>query len=217
MRALNVIVLALPMLASAAAGCGAATPLAYYFSPRHIQKAEYTFPGDARIAVLIEPARPDAEHPVFNRALYDRVAQTFREKKSTAVLLSPDEVSALRSQHADFATWSIQRIGRTLRASHVLYVRIDELQLRTTPDVPVIEPRVTLHEKVILVDSPQHDARVWPGDQEGRLVTCSRPSGEVSDSAEEDDAVRKLGFDTAYFVAMPFFETDLEEKRPVER
>lgn len=205
------------MLASAAAGCGAATPLAYYFSPRHIQKAEYTFPDDARIAVLIEPARPDAEHPVFNLALYDRVAQTFREKKSTAVLLSPDVVSALRSQHADFATWSIQRIGRTLRASHVLYVRIDELQLRTTPDVPVIEPRVTLHEKVILADSPQHDARVWPEEQEGRLVTCSRPSGEVSDSADEDDMVRKLGFDTAYFVAMPFFETDLEEKRPVER
>jgi hypothetical protein len=216
-RALIAILLVCPMLAAAAAGCGAATPLAYYFSPRHIQKSEYAFPGDARVAVLIEPARPDAEHPVFNRALYERLAETFREKKSKAALLPLDEVTTLRSQHADFASWSIQRIGRTLHASHVLYIRIDELQLRTTPEVPVIEPRVTLHEKVILVDSPEHDARAWPKEQEGRLVTCSRPSGEVADAGDEDDAVRKLGLDTAYFVAMPFFETDLEEKRPVER
>lgn len=204
-------------LALGAAGCDAIKAIAYYLRPAAIDPAEYEFPEKARVLVMLDPARPGYDNPVFSKALYDRMVEIFREKNSTAELIAPREVAVLKRDNPDFRNWSIRRIGSELKATHVLYGRVDFLQSRQSPDYPVLEPRVSMRLKVIAVERPDGDARVWPTEREGREVTCERQAQEASDPSFEDAAMTKLGRDTAYLVALPFFKHDQEEKRPREQ
>ncbi len=206
-------------LAGLTAGCNILVPIAYYFRPREIQKPQYEFPRNSRVAVVIEARNPRYENPVFNEALYERVVTLLRDGKSPVTVLPLREVIELRHANAGFAKWSLQRIGRTLGADHVLYLRIDRLVIRPSRDYPILTPEVDLHLKLIGVPEPAVHARLWPGAKEGHPVSCRRQVAEIADSNPDaaDIEARKLGYDTAYWVTMPFIKVDLEEPPPVER
>lgn len=202
-------------------GCVAFRFIAYMFSPRQVQKAEFTFPTDSRVLLMLESERPEEENPVFNRAMFDKLVELFREKKSTAHLVSPLEVLTLRRNNEDFASWTIQRVGRELKCDYVIYLKVQKLQVQTTPDVQVLEPRFDAKMKVICVDHPATEARVFPpsqsDDKEGRDIHVTRQADVTSDNRGIDSAVIKLGKDCAHYVIAPFFELDQEESTPQEQ
>jgi predicted small lipoprotein YifL len=209
--------LLLTALLAPLSGCGLKAA-AYFLSPPQVKEAEFEFPERAQVALVLDPARPQFEHPVFERALYDRLVEIFREKKSTAELIAPREAMSLKRQHADFGSWSVQKIGRELGATHVLYVRVAELQSRESSAHPVLNPRAELRVKVISVERPPESARVWPiEEKDGRTFSSSRQIEESADSTAEDSAMTKLARDIGWLVASPFFKLDLEEKPPQER
>lgn len=197
-------------------GCNILRPLAYYLRPPQIQKPEYEFPADSRVAIMIEAARRRHENPVFNRALYERLVELLRAGKPQPTFLPLRAISDLRRAHADFDRWSLQRIGRALHADQLLYIKLDRLIIRQSPDYPLLTPTVELHTKLIGVNQPAAHGRLWPEQKEGRAVSCSRQPSEAGGADAADHAARKLGYDTAYYVAMPFIEVNLEEKPPVE-
>jgi hypothetical protein len=207
----------LAALLSVTGGCNLLGPAAYYLRPRQIQKPEYEFPAGSRVALVVEAARPGHENPVFKEALHERFVEMLREGKSEATVLPPAELTDLRRAHADFGKWSLQKIGRRLRADHLLYVKLDRLVIRPAPEYPILTPTVDLHMKLIGVNEPPVHARLWPEAKEGHPVTCKRAASEASGADAADAEARKLGYDTAYYVAMPFIEVDLEKKPPVER
>lgn len=210
----------LSVLLGLVAGCGPTLgAIAYYFSPRQIQKPAYEFPEGSRVALLIEAAQPRDENPVFDRALHERVTEMLREGKSQATLVPLRPIAELRRAHPDFDKWSLQRIGRELQADHVLYVKLDRLVIRQAPDYPILTPMVDLRMKLIGVSEPPAHARLWPEAKEGHAVSCARQSREAADADPDaaDVEARKLGCDTAYYVSMPFIEVDLEQNPPVER
>jgi hypothetical protein len=200
-------------------GCNILGALAYYFQPRQIQKPQYEFPADTRVALVMEAQDPRYENPVFNEALHERVVTMLREGESRATILPWQQVIELRRAHPDFAKWSLQKIGRTLGADQVLYLRIDRLIIRPSPEHPVLAPEVDLRMKLIGVREPPAQARLWPESKEGHLVSCKRLIGEAADANPDatDVETRKLGYDTAYWVTMPFIKVDLEKPPPVER
>lgn len=202
-----------------ATACGQLGAIGYYLRPRQIQKPQYEFPAGTRVAVLIEAASAAQENPVFDQALYERMTEMLREGKCEATLLPLHEVLDLRRQNADYAKWSIQRIGRELDADQVLCIKLDTLIIRPTPDHPLLTPEVTLHMKLIGVSEPSAHARIWPEAKEGYLVQCKRQIEQAADENPEgpDSEARKLGHDTAYWVTMPFLEVDLEVTPPMER
>ena len=199
--------------------CAQLGAIGYYLRPRQIQKPQYEFPADARVAVLIEAANPQQENPVFNQALYERMVDMLREGKSQAALLPLSKISELRRRNADFSKWSVQKIGRELNADQVLYIKIDSLVIRPTPDHPLLTPEVSLHMKLVGVQDPSVHARLWPEAKEGHPVQCKRQVAEAADENPEgpDIEARKLAYDTAYWTTMPFLEVDLEVNPPVER
>lgn len=206
-------------LLSLTTGCKAVIgAIGYYFRPRQIQKPEYEFVDGERVAMVIEAAQPRDENPVFNRALHERVVQMLREGKSKATVLPFRPLADLRRDHPDLDQWSLQRIGRELQADHVLYIKLDRLIIRQTADYPVLTPAVELHMKLIGVSQPGVHARLWPEEKEGRAVSRSRQIREVADDDPDapDAEAMKLGYDTAYYVTMPFIKVDLEENPPVE-
>lgn len=198
-------------------GCGDQLKAAAYFlSPPHKEKAELQFDKTHAVVLMVDPSRPEYESPVFNRALFERVAEIFRERKCPARLIAPREVAQLRRANADFDRWPIRKVGQELSATHVLYVRIDTLETRASHDSPILEPRVALRAKVIAVDRPDADARVWPEQKEGRPIQFSRQASDISDRSTEDAELAKLAREAGYLLAEPFFEKDLEEKRARE-
>ncbi|MBU0616492.1 MAG: hypothetical protein KKI02_02120 [Planctomycetes bacterium] len=201
------------------AGCNIFAPIAYYLRPPQIQKPQYEFPPDSPVAIVIEARDPRYENPVFNEALHERMVTMLRDGKSQATILPLREVTDLRQANADFAKWSLQRIGRTLRADHVLYIKIDRLVIHPSPEYPILAPEVDLHIKLIGVNEPAVHARIWPEAKEGHAVSCRRQVAEAADTNPDaaDIEGRKLGYDTAYWVTMPFIKVDLEKRPPVER
>ncbi len=211
--------LVLLVLVGLTAGCNIVAPIAYYLRPQQIQKPQYEFPRGSRVAVVIEARNSRYENPVFNQALHERVVTMLREGKSKATLLPLREVTELRRANPDFGKWSLQRIGRSLRADHVLYLRIDRLVIRPSEEHPLLMPEVALNLKLIGVQEPAVHARLWPDTKDGHPVNCKRQISEASDTDPDaaDIATRKLGYDTAYWVTMPFIKVDLEDSPPVER
>jgi hypothetical protein len=215
-RAASAVLLGLVVLT---AGCKLVGPIAYYLQPRQIQKPEYEFPAGTRVALVIEARDPQDENPVFSEALHERVVTMLRDGKSEATILPWRKVTELRYANADFAKWSLQKVGRALGADQVLYLSIDRLVIRPSPEHPVLTPEVDLHMKLIGVHEPPLHARIWPEAKEGHPVSCKRLIGEAADANPDaaDIEARKLGYDTAYWVTMPFIKVDLEENPPVER
>ncbi len=199
-----------------AGGCNLA-PLALLLGPRQIQKAEVRLAG-GRVLILIENARPDQENPVFQSALHETLTDILRTNKVPSQIVPLAAVARLRQENPDFDRWSVARVGREVGAEEVLYIRIENLVLRPTPDHPLIEPQVRLRMKLIAVHGDEREARRWPPkeEREGRLVEARRPPREAVDATVIDAEAAALGRELAYQVAMPFHDVDLEAKPPRE-
>jgi hypothetical protein len=195
-----------------ASGCNYIEGLAYLFGPPREQKAELKLPP-GRLAVLVETVQPEEYNPVFVTALYDKLVAIFREEKLKPTFVPLDDVLELRRKNPDFPKWSLQKVGRELEADFVLAISIDRLQVREKPDMPVLDPAVRLHMKLISPDRPAAEARLWPSptqDREGREVVVRRPTKDASHPGEVDAEMAKLARDLAFQVAAPFYDVDLE-------
>ena len=157
-------------------GCKYVSAFSYFFSPPQVQKAEYKL-TDGRLAVLIEPAHREEDNPVFTQALCEKVAEIFRDHNVKAQLVPQEEILRLRQQDPDFAKWSLQKTGQRLGAKQVLYARIERLQIRESPDAPILQPMVRMRLKLIDPTVPPDAARLWPPLQErdGREVKRAGP------------------------------------------
>lgn len=211
------------LLSAAVGGCALLGAGAYYLSPPHVQKPEHTFPENSRVLLLIEAADPTDENPVFTRALHERSEALLRDGKWLGRLVSQEELAEKRRSDPSFAKASLQKIGRALGAEYVLYARIESLDIRESLDArdsldqKILSPKVELRVKVVGVELPASEARVWPKEADGRPMSCARQTSEGADPDHEDAETTKLAYDTAYWLTAPFIEIDLEKKPPVER
>jgi len=193
-------------------GCNIVGAFTYLLAPPQIQKAEFTLTR-GRLAILIEPARPEDENPVFTQALYDKLVEIFREKKVNDQVVPLKDVQRLRQVNPDFDRWPMQRIAQALNAQQLLYIRVERLALRSAGQRPVLEPSVELRVKVIDASASPREARVWPkGEELGRTIQRGRPMREATDATAVDAEAAKLGKDAARLVARCFHDVDLEEK-----
>ncbi len=197
------------------AGCNILGAVMYMLHPPNIQKAEYKL-TEGRLAVFVESKRPEQYNPLFVDALQARLKQIFQEEKIRAELVPQEEILRLRQENPDFNKWSIQKVGQKLDVPLVLSLRIDDFQLKATAAMPVIEPAIHLHMKLIR-SSNQGEARVWPAatgpmaEREGHEVSVTRPAVEASSPMVLDEQAVKLAKDTAWEVAKPFYNVDLEK------
>jgi len=192
-------------------GCNIVRGLGVLLAPPQVQKAEYKLtPG--RLAVLVETRRPEDYNPVFVDALQTRLQEIFAEEEIKTQVVPQEEILRLRQQNPDFERWSLQKIGRSLNAPYVLSLSIEQLQLRASPEVPVLEPQVRMKAKLIGSNAPAESARLWPTstEREGRAMFVKRPAVEASSPLVFDEQAAKLGRDTAWEVAGPFHDVDLE-------
>lgn len=198
-------------------GCNIVSAMAYFFGPRQIQKAEFRL-TDGRLALFVDWTHPEQDNPVFTQALHAKLIEIFRDNNVRTQLIPQEEIYRLRQQERDFRDWPIQKVGQRINAKQVLYVRVDELQLREAPGSPVMLPAVRLRMRVVDPQATKDKAVLWPTVQEpdGREAARARQHREFTDPVAVDEEAAKLGKDTAYLVAAPFYDVDLEQRTPWE-
>ncbi|MBL8879925.1 MAG: hypothetical protein JNG88_12465 [Phycisphaerales bacterium] len=199
-------------------GCGQQLgAMLYFLSPQRMHKPEIEL-TKARLAILIEFADPSAENPVFARALHDIIEDQFTERKLKSKVVPCDELARLRSENADFSTWSVQRIGRRVNAEQVLYIRVESFIIHEEPGHPLIEPKADMRLKVIdaRASAKEGNVQLWPPEPDGRRIALARPPKDAGSSRQIDDEVKKLARQTGRIAARIFVEHDEEEELPRE-
>ncbi len=216
-RPSTLLLAAAAALLPAVAGCNIVSAIGYFFGPRQIQKAEFKL-TDGRLALFVDWTHPEQDNPVFTQALHEKLTEIFRDHNVRTQLIPPEEIYRLRQQDRDFGTWPIAKVGQRVNAKQVLYVRVDELQLREAPDSPVMLPAARLRMRVVDPQAPKDKAVLWPSAQErdGREARRARQHREFTDPVAVDAEAAKLGKDVAYVVAAPFYDVDLEQRTPWE-
>lgn len=211
------LALLVTLFAASITGCANVLgAFAYFLSPPHIEKAEFR-PGKGKFAILIEDIRPTDDHPVFRVEFFDKLVELFRERKVSTNVIPLDELTELRKSNPEYDSWSVQKIGRELKAEQVLYVRVERFDVRETPDHPLLKPAVKLKLKVIDTAAPPEHARLWPKDVEWRELECTRQSEEATTGEQADTVSAKLARDTAQLAVRFFYDVDLEERVHKER
>lgn len=194
-------------------GCNIVGAIAVMTAPPQMQDAEVEI-AQGRLGIFIEYARPSEENPVFTRAFRERLVEVFREQEVNTRIVPEREILELRQKNADFRRWSLPKVGRELNVEQLLYIRIERLNLHTSPANPLLEPVVEMRMKLIDPHVPGRGARLWPPaeEREGRLIRRARQIREASDPLVLDAEASKLGRDAAWLAAKPFYRYDLEEK-----
>jgi hypothetical protein len=206
----------LSALCSLSAGCNIVGSIVLLTHPPRMQDAEVEFAEDARLAVLVDYARPADESPVFTHAFVDRFTEILRNEEITNEFVPHQRVLALRQSTPGFRKWSVQRIGREIEADEVVYVQVERLQLQERGESPLLMPSVTLRLKLIDTDDMAAMARRWPAEKEGRALKRERPPREARDQMLLDAETRKLARECAWLAAKFFYKYDLEAKDPWE-
>ncbi len=123
-----------------------------------IVEAEYDMP-DHRTAVFIDDPRnilpsEQVEVEVGDRILKDLVAEGVLSEGNT---IPTREVSALETNHKDFQSWTIQKVGQELGVDQLIYVFVDTFDLGETQEQ--FRPSAATRIKVYDV---QANTRVYP-------------------------------------------------------
>ena len=208
------MLLPMPLILS---GCKIAAAIGLLTMPPQIEKAEYEL-TEGRLAIVMDCVRPEQADPVFETALHKQIVKLFRENKIPCQIVPYENVIELKQAQPDYRAWSLQKIGRKLGADQILYLRIEQLRLRSRADV-VVTPHVEMRIKLIGTQEPAVHARLWPGgdaEPDGRMITHQRSPVEVENPELMDSETTKLARETAYYVARHFHEYDTEINPPRE-
>lgn len=209
---------ALLLAALLVVGCGQHLgAILYFLSPQRIKEPEIKL-TEGRLAILIEFSDPSAENPVFARQFHDILVDQFTQRRLKTKVVPFDDLARLRSENADFASWSVQRIGRRAGAEQVLYVRIESFLTHEHPGHPLIEPKVEMTLKVIdsRTSAKESKVQLWPDETDGRRLAMSRPPREAGTPRQIDEEVKKLARQTGRIAARFFVEYNEEEELPRE-
>lgn len=188
--------------------------ISYFTSPTRTKPPEFILTKD-RIAIVVDPTRGEFDNPIVTRALYSKMVDILRTNNVNDRIVPFEEFIRLRQNNVDYSKWSIARIGKELRASQVIYIRIERLQLLERAEQPVVTPIAEGEVRVIDPNAPMTKARVWPGEMERREFKVTLPVVEASDEAAIDAEAAKLGRQTGRDIAEYFYEVNLEA--PKER
>lgn len=191
--------------------------IVYFLSPPQIRKAEFEL-TKGRLAIHIDSRGQSRNNPLFEHELHQTLSEIFKEKKLNAKIVPHARMLDLRQSSADFAKWSVQKIGRELHAEQVLYIMIDNLHTRERPDHPILHPRVELRARLVGVQAPAAHPVLWPvDDPAGREISAAQQPQEAGNINRDDAAIAKLARNAAQEIASYFYDLDLEDGPPKER
>jgi hypothetical protein len=193
-RGMNAMLLAAALAALAACGgCQVFAAFYHIFVPKALVGPEYELPPKKKVLVFPDDMFDPVSYTPAKRALARKVGDMLAEKRVAADVIPYDELKDLEETEPDFHLLEVGTVGRKLGADLVIYIILEPLRLKDSPDD-------TLHHgrfggRVRVVDVRQ--GKIWPEDSAGKVVRIvEEPSDNPSSSYRQQLAVQlgeKLG------------------------
>jgi len=152
------------------AGCPAVGWFAAQFAPPPKVDPLYTFPKGEAVLVFVDDPTATVQYAPIKAELTERLIEELRANNACDEIVPQIRLLDVGAR-SGFDQLAISEVGRQCGADVVLYVQIEEFQLKDEPDHPLWHGRIRTSIRVVDV-------------KEGRLWPKGRPDGHPMDLIE---------------------------------
>ncbi len=171
---------------------------------------------DGPLVLLVDDPDQLGVVPDAIRALYDETKAELSSHDVNDRLIGWDAVQRLRESESDFDEMSIRKIGETLGAEQVIYLRVKYWATRETPTDPQFKGTWRVGMKIISTER-KPDVRLWPKDATDRTIVVETDPELTDARSAETQVARTLGRKLARAVARHFYAHKPIEERDRDR
>jgi hypothetical protein len=141
---------------------------------------KYELPEDKKILVFVDDKLNPIAYPDLKRRLTESTNELLLEQDLAAKVIEYPKILDFETSHEDFYRISVAEVGDALGADLVLYVHIDQFQLRERGQDPLWHGRLGTTVRVVDVHRGmiREEPRLWPipdGTQGYTVETVDRP------------------------------------------
>ena len=186
-------------------GCAGVAWMATQLAPPPKVQAKYEPPTDKRYLVLVDDVlNSQANHETVKCSLSQQLSQRLVEHEIASSTIPYRQVVHLSTITPGYDELTIPQIGQKLGADLVLYVHIDQFELRDSPVDTLWHGQFTTSVKVVDVQA----GRLWPQDlPEGhRVGPVEVPTHDSTQPAHDLAITQSLIDQMADRVAKLFYE-----------
>jgi len=155
------VVAALSLACLILSGCQAIAWTAAQFAPPEKVKALYELPKGKSVLVFVDDSARQIEYVPVKAKLTEALGEQLLSNNAADRTVPYQRLLDLMTSSPDFDRLSVSEVGRRCGADVVLYVQIEQFQLREHPDSPLWQGK--LQASIRVVDVQQ--GRLWPTDR----------------------------------------------------
>jgi hypothetical protein len=189
----------LVMLAMTECSCAVVAFVAAKFTPPEKVEPEYAVPKGKTILIFVDDMLSPLTYPPLKAELSRMIGEELVKNEVAAKVVPYDRLADLASSTPAFNSLAVGEIGQKLGADLVLYVQIDEFDLRD-PSAPQLW-KGHLQVTVRLVDVAK--GRLWPTDRPAGFTVppANTPTSAESSESHGEQLATSLSAMTADSVA----------------
>lgn len=197
------------------AGCGQQFGAFLYFFglyPKQKVQAEYNLtPG--RLVVLIDDDADQISHPEVYKQFTEKFAKELLDHKRVTKVIPYDQLKELQQREPTFDEMAADRVGKTLEADQVLWVKVDRFDTGDIGANEVSEAAAfSVSLRLLTTRAKSRDeVQLWPETREPRYVTAALPMAKVQFRDDPRIIAEMLTEDLAVNVARLFYEYEIDE------
>jgi len=185
------------------AGCGKLGAL-FTPNPRPLIPAQFKLPA-GKAALLIDAHMVRLNGAAIKETIAETIIRELQSQRSARKVrfIPYQRLRSVETESPEGKKYSIQHIGRQLKADFVIYVNITQFDLQSDPESPLILPAAQANVKVFDVNAGE---RLWPIEQGGRAVQVrGRRETETLENANRREWSTKLADMLAVKIAQQFY------------
>jgi len=168
----------LPVLAE---GCAAVAYTKTLLPPEKVP-AKYEFDEKSTLLVLVEDPKHLADKTSLRTQISEFLIQEFEDRGLVERVIPLHQLMNLAAASENFHAFSTAEVGKKLKADVVLYVEIENFNLKEDPNSPFWHGKLTTEVKVVGVKK----GRLWPKD----LIEGYQPPRVDTGSVADDGSTR---------------------------
>ena len=203
---------AIAMLLLPLSGCVVISYIAAQVTPPKKVPARFELPEDSRVLVLVEDYEHQGSYEDVSRELSNQLSRELRHRGLARETIPHERLMALRFEAPRYHALKIPEIGHELNADLVLYVQIEDFQLKDNIDDTMWHGVFETSVRVVDVSAPDNP-RLWPRDRPGGYPVgpVDRPPALESSPMYAERLTRALAAEMADRIAKLFYAHRLSE------
>lgn len=200
----HIAILGLVLMVSGCGWLGATYNIFIYpLLPKPTVAAEYDMREQAVLIWVEDVTATQMENARVRRELTEQLREALLEHKAAREIVDYKDIADFRNRHPEFSELSPQELGARFEVDEVLYIAIDEFQLRHEAGEGFYRGLLSGRCKVTNMETGR---RVWPTGPTNRNINVTGELTQGQGQAFEDRLVRRLVAKAVPMLAPAFYK-----------